>query len=313
VTSGPLRFRRGHNAIFVHHGCRVRVPPNSSLSTGAMIREKHPVTADSIVLFADILGFSALTEQNHIDAERLCSRDRPFVWSVDDLLNEPRNPLTDAYWSFHNALKWAIRTSEMSHALTAISFSDSAFIATDCLFEAAKIAISLSRSMLSQRVPVRMGLAFGSFLALRFRSDIGLDGGDHAAQFLGTAVVRSHQAEACGIKGIRILLHPSVEPLLVDSTHNPGGSPHVSWIECSKAEQEKSKQIGVRYELNYWCSAPGEAKKAWRGLQSMWATAPDSELEHYQATAEAINRMRIIQGDPPLTNLRRLSLPRRRR
>jgi len=29
------------------------------------------------------------------------------------------------------------------------------------------------------------------------------------------------------------------------------------------------------------------------GLQEMWDKAPDFALEHYQATAEAINRMRM--------------------
>jgi len=298
--------------MFVCHACSTLGLANAPSSADPMIRKPPAATPSRSVLFADILGFSTLTEQNQIDSERLYARDRPFVWSVDDILNEPKNPLTHAYWSFHHALKWAIRTADMSHALTAISFSDSAFIATDCLFEAANIAITLSQSMLSQGVPIRMGLAFGSFLALRFRSDIGLDGGDHAAQFLGSAIVRSHQAEGCGIKGMRILLHPSVEPLLVDSTHNPDGIPHVTWIECSKAEQEKARQTGVRYELNYWDSVPGKSQKAWRGLQDMWATAPDSASEHYQATAEAINRMRVAQGESPLTNLRRLRLPRRR-
>ena len=135
---------------------------------------------------------------------------------------------------------------------------------------------------------------------------------DHAAQFLGTAVVRSHHAEGCGIKGIRILVDPSVEPLLTDSAHNPVGTPHVRWTKCSEAEQEKAKQIGVRCELNYWCSAPGESQRAWRGLQDMWTTAPDSASEHYQATAEAINRMRIDRGESSLTNLRCLNVPRRR-
>ena len=58
-----------------------------------------------------------------------------------------------------------------------------------------------------------MGMASGSFAALRFRSDISTDNGDHAAQFLGTAVVRAYQAERCGLKGLRVFVHPSIGPL----------------------------------------------------------------------------------------------------
>lgn len=67
---------------------------------------------------------------------------------------------------------------------------------------------------------MRAGIAYGTFAAVRFRSDVTLDGSDHAAHFLGTGVVRAHAAETCGIKGIRILLHPSAAALLADPQHN---------------------------------------------------------------------------------------------
>ena len=67
------------------------------------------------------------------------------------------------------------------------------------------------------------GIAYGTFSAVRFRSDVTLEGGDHAAYFLGTGVARAHAAETCGIKGIRILLHPSAAALLADPEHNPSG------------------------------------------------------------------------------------------
>jgi hypothetical protein len=41
--------------------------------------------------------------------------------------------------------------------------------------------------------------------------------------------------------------------------------------------------------------------------------APDFASEHYQATANAIDRMRVSQGEVPLTKVRRRTLPRRRR
>lgn len=269
-------------------------------------------TSSRVVVFADTLGFSALTEANPIEFQKLHAHSRPLSLNVDNILSG--NPLTKAFSRFHYSLKWAIMMAEMRHALTAISFSDSVFIATTHFFEAASVAIDLAHSMLSQQIPIRMGIAFGSFAALRFRSDVSADGGDHAAQFFGTAVVRAYQAEGCGIKGMRILLHPSVESLLDDRTHNPASGPNatrtVRALECPSTEH--ANKADVRYELDYWDLATTKEHSAWAALQDMWTVAPDSVREHYQATAEVINRMRIARGEAPLTNLRRRTLPRRR-
>ena len=199
----------------------------------------------------------------------------------------------------------------MSHVLTAITFSDSAFVATTHAYEAVNIAINLLHALLPQNIPVRMGIAYGSFAALRFRSDITLDSGDHAAQFLGTAIVRAHAAETCGIKGLRILLHPSVMPLLDDIHHNPLPTEEqlhpLRHLECP--ERERLNKVGVLHEIDYWHLKRTREAEAWRGLQDMWNKAPLSEVEHYEVTAEAINRMRIAQGHEPLKKLRRRTLP----
>jgi hypothetical protein len=272
------------------------------------------LSLDRVVVFADMLGFAALTEANPINPRMLNAHSRlPHSFEALDEMISHRNPLTDSFSHFHTSLKWAIMTAEMKHPLTAITFSDSVFIATNYLFEAASIAVTLARAMLSYKVPVRMGMAFGSFAALRFRSDVSADSGDHAAQFLGTAVVRAYQAEKCGIKGMRILLHPSVESLLDDGSHLPKSPPintvPIRLLACSDSEFENKAK--VRYELDYWDLATTKERSAWHGLQDMWANAPDSAKEHYQATAEAISRMRTGQGQAPLTNLRRRTLPRR--
>ena len=272
------------------------------------------LSLNRVVVFADMLGFAALTEANPINPRMLNAHSRlPQSFEALDEMISHRNPLTDSFSHFHTSLKWAIMTAEMKHPLTAITFSDSVFIATNYLFEAASIAVTLARAMLSYKVPVRMGIAFGSFTALRFRSDVSADSGDHAAQFLGTAVVRAYRAEKCGVKGMRILLHPSVESLLNDGSHYPKSPPinavPIRLLACSDSECDNKAE--VRHELDYWDLATTKERRAWHGLQDMWANAPDSAKEHYQATAEAISRMRTAQGQVPLTNLRRRTLPRR--
>lgn len=270
--------------------------------------------AERIVLFVDMLGFAALTEAYPIDVGMLNAYERPSSASLEMIFGTPKNPLTEAFHGFHSALRWAIDMANMRRPVTAITFSDSAFVAFTHLIDAATLAVDFERSMLSQRIPVRIGIAFGSFAALRFGSDVTAEGGDHASEFLGTAVVRAYQAERCGIKGLRVFLHPSVHPLLEEPIHNPAEPPvsrhAIRPLECPVLEQ--ANPTAVRYELDYWDTAPTKEASAWRGLQEMWDKAPDSALEHYQATAEAINRMRIGLGEAPLPNFRRRTLPKRK-
>lgn len=268
------------------------------------------ITDNKVVLFVDLLGFALLTEAHPVEPDLIKTYDRPFSWNIDMLLAPRDNLLTRWFTSFHHSLKATIDLAKMHHPLTAITFSDSAFIATTHLFEAANVAVDLLQSLLRQRVPVRIGIAHGSFEAIRFRSDVTVDGGDHAAHFLGTGVVRSHATETCGIKGLRLLLHPSAVPLLNDTAHNPPlpDKDRIRYVECSA--EESSNTAGVRYEIDWWRFKPTAEAKAWHALQNMWDAAPQFALKHYQATAEAINRMRVEHGNPALNNLRRRTLPR---
>ena len=276
----------------------------------------EPAAANHFVVFADMLGFAALTEAYPIDLRALRTSGRLGSPEFIDNVFGPKNPLTDAFTRFHLYVKSGIEIAEISHAVTAISFSDSVFFASTSLDAAAGFAANLAYSMLSSRVPVRIGLASGSFAALRFRSDVSTDRGDHAAQFLGTAVVRAYRAEKCGIKGMRVLVHPSMDPLLVNS--HPNGSPASSaGSRCFRflgvPSTERKNATGVHYELDYWDLSPTKERAAWHALQDMWEAAPDLAREHYEATADAINRMRVAQGECPLTSFRRRTLPRRPR
>lgn len=268
-------------------------------------------TNNKVVLFADILGFTALTESYPLDVDRCRLGDRPLAYQLNDIFELSRNELAHTFSGFHSSLRGVLSLARMSHPLTAITFSDSVFVATTHAYEAANIAINLLHALLPRRIPIRMGIAYGTFAALRFRSDITADSGDHASQFLGTAIVRAHAAEACGVKGLRILLHPSVTPLLDDINHNPvpidGRSHPLRYLECS--EKEQLNKANVLHEIDYWHLPPTKEAEGWRGLQDMWNKSPLSEVAHYEATAEAINRMRIAQGCESLTKLRRRTLP----
>lgn len=262
-----------------------------------------------VVLFVDLLGFASLTEGHPIELNLIKGSDRPFESIAMILSGKKENPLTQAFTNFHRALKAAIDLAQIHHPLTAITFSDSAYVATSHLFQAVNIASYFVQTLITQRTPVRAGIAHGSFAAIRFRSDVTLEGGDHSAHFLGTGVVRSHAAETCGIKGVRILLHPSAATLLEDPKHNPPSSQEnrIHYVECTPDECKNA--LGVRYEADYWRFKAIAEAKAWHSLQDMWSVAPQGAIIHYEATAQAINRMRVAQGESPLNNLRRRTLP----
>jgi hypothetical protein len=97
---------------------------------------------------------------------------------------------------------------------TAIVFSDSAFFRIETLDQAIELARSLMFNLVTSEIPARMGIARGSYRMLRFLTDTSAQVTFHMSQFLGTGVVRAYQTERCGLPGLRILLHPDLEPLL---------------------------------------------------------------------------------------------------
>jgi hypothetical protein len=302
----------------------------------ALIHFINMPSSERVVLFADMLGFSDLIEKYPIDLDEMKAKSRPL--SAENIsyifdgfpelfnpktfplsrtpakLKKPENRLSKIFVDFHKSIKWAIEMAKMQYPITAITFSDSLYISTQDLYVTVKIAVDLVHLLMRSEIPIRIGIAHGSFASLNFSSDISLDGGEHSSQFLGTAVVRAHEAESCGIKGIRILLHPSIIPQLKSRSCDPDckNESHKIFklIECSKKEQEN--KANIRYEINYWkFPTKKDAKDSWIGFQEMWNHAPEIALNHYIATAEAIDRMRIAYGEKPLNNLRRRTLPHR--
>jgi hypothetical protein len=187
---------------------------------------------------------------------------------------------------------------------TSITFSDSAFIVTQYLNDAVSVINNLMCRFLANGVPVRAGIALGTFEAIRFKSDIMPDSGEHASQFLGTGIVQACQAEKCGIKGMRILVHPSIEQLSKRMATN-----NLILQDCDSSEREN--RIGVKKEINYWDYNTTDEKTTWKRFQEMWKEAPEESRKHYEATANAIQKMRITKGYPLIKNLKRVSISRK--
>jgi hypothetical protein len=85
-----------------------------------------------------------------------------------------------------------------------------AYVVFDRPKDAERFAVHAMRSFIRNDMPVPMGLSYGSFTNYEFKTGV-LPNGHlmFAAPFMGTAVVDSYRAESSGIKGMRILVHPS--------------------------------------------------------------------------------------------------------
>lgn len=261
-----------------------------------------------VVAFADILGFADLTENNPVDTDRLNLLAGPVGENVFAQIEATKaDPLAATFIHFHRGVTYAIDMATIEHRVTSIAFSDSAFFATARLHEAVQIANRLLLHSLWQKVPIRVGIAFGTFAVLGFDSRTAGSATANSAQFLGTAVVRAHAAESCGLKGIRVFLHPTAADLVGKPDHNPNGVVRV--LSCPEDSADNKARVAT--EVNYWPNAPTEEKRVWQSLQDMWHACPPAARHQYHATATAINRMRIALGEPPMDTLRRRTLPQR--
>jgi hypothetical protein len=267
------------------------------------------VSEQATVVYADILGFSNLVRSvpgaiDLLDGFYYAAMSRAQL--RQSFAEEPiPDPLTRTFAAFHRTLD--IRVSELVNAdpLQSIVFSDSAFVVFRDLNTAIYFAQAFMRDLISFRVPARMGIGRGTFRGLRLTTDISDEVRRHSSQFLGTGVIRAHQAESCGLKGLRIFIHPDSEM----KEDWPGDLCEVM------DDTPQSKMLSpVTYELNYidhdpdFTPRPGGAQtideaygELVTAVTDMMNAAPERTHTQYQQTLAALARMRDAyqQHDSP--------------
>lgn len=149
--------------------------------------------------------------------------------------------------------------------------------------------------LVTSEVPVRMGVAEGSYRMLRFLTDSSAQVSFHMSQFLGTGVVRAYQTERCGIPGLRILLHPDLEPLLDRDA-----------MRLISAKPNEKMRLSVRSEVNYLdpktdthFSPDYDDCLQFDALRWMVNAADEAFHYHYIETFHTLNAMRAQLGRAP--------------
>ncbi len=245
----------------------------------------------TFILFVDMLGFASLVEQ---EGDQL-NEFNPIFTGVELYSPSPAESLLGyRFVNFHRCLNQArVRLQEMG-AGTAIVFSDSAFFRAETLENAILLARTLMFEFVTSEIPVRMGLARGSYRMLRSLTDSSERVAFHMSQFLGTGIVRAYETERCGIPGLRILLHPDLEPLLDEEA-----------MRIIPAKPGERMRLDVRSELNYLevddntLGADFQDCIQFDCLRWMMGLADEKFQYHYLETFGAWNAMREQYGRTP--------------
>ena len=247
--------------------------------------------AKTFLLFVDILGFAALVEKQGDELNEFS----PIFTGVELYSPTPAESLLGyRFINFHRCLNEARQRLQTMGAGTAIVFSDSAFFRIDDVNNAIQLARSLMFDFVMSGIPARMGLALGSYRMLRFVTDSSANVSFHMSQFLGTGVVRAYQAERCGVPGLRILLHPNLEPLVDKDA-----------MRIVPVTQKEKLSLQVESEVNYLNEAPEDSGSDFDDCiqfdQLRWmAGLTDEEFQyHYIETFNAWNVMRAQLGRAP--------------
>ena len=245
----------------------------------------------TFVLFVDMLGFASLVEEEGDELDELS----PIFTGVE-LYNPTASEslLGYRFINFHRCLNQARVRLQALGAGTGIVFSDSAFFRIDSLEAAINLARALMFELVTSEVPARMGIARGSYRMLRFLTDSSAQVSFHMSQFLGTGIVRAYKTEQCGVPGLRILLHPDLEPLLDKNT-----------LRIVPVKPSERMRLSVISEVNYL-----DTEKNFSGpdfddciqfdsLRWMAGLTDENLQYHYVDTFNAWNVMRAQIGRAP--------------
>lgn len=99
-----------------------------------------------------------------------------------------------------NVLDRHVFEESLSGGVQAMLLSDCGFLVYENALRAALAAANLMRAFITRGVPLRMGLARGTFYDMEYETNA-TDRESHVvskSRFYGTAVIHAHAAEQCG-------------------------------------------------------------------------------------------------------------------
>ena len=235
------------------------------------------------LVFLDMLGFAALTEQFPESQIHSGPDEHGFDHSSS-------SPSSNQFWRFNRILESSVFEHRLNGSVRAMLFSDCAFLEFGNSFRAGTVSVELMRKLITEKVPVRMGIGKGTFHPSQFSTDLIGATLITRSLFTGTAVVRAHHAEKCGGKGMRIFVHPSVESEFTSKK-----------VALATPYENAKWELDFLHEIRpaqHKPSAEEDDLRLFDAVQEMLTMAPENAHRHYIDTLEAMNRMRRKNSRP---------------
>lgn len=240
-------------------------------------------------LFIDMLGFAALVEQFPDAVEKIgCVTEDGDRYTIDS-----PSESAERFRLFQLVLDRFLEQHYQSHpGGRAMLFSDCAFILDEHPLVCALAAVDLMQGFIRMAIPVRMGIAFGTFQEVRSSSDVRDAFRVTRSLFTGTAVARASVAERCGGKGMRIFLHPSLAPRVED----------ISWratvLQIDPPYPAAPRELSYLHRGFREQEAEQDDRELFRLVGVMWDRAPETAHVHYATTIAMLNSMRRALDRP---------------
>lgn len=254
--------------------------------------------ANKFVVFADLLGFSRLVEQSKGSLRALNPVFRSASWMDANLSYrsaKDRDSLHYRFEMFHRCIEGLRQRIRRTPESSLICFSDSAFIAVSRVEAALNCARDIHFNCFHAGVPVRTGLAKGSFRLLRFVSDSSEGVSHHTSQFVGTGVIRAYEAHRSGT-GMRAFIHPNVSR----DIRRWVGTEILRLNEASQTAAFEINYLNGEQPIPFVHTIVGQPAQHdllfFKRLAEMRTSASAEALRHYDATFAALNRMRVARG-----------------
>lgn len=248
---------------------------------------------DHYVLYADVLGFKRLVTSNFVPFyDTLDFKGRPKLAN----LHFQDNPLSKAFRAFHRGID-AITNRTLLHGEKLFVFSDSLFFVSEKPGVCLRFAQRLLVEMVTNDVPIRMGVGFGSFVAHGFTHERTQDLEYTSLQFLGSGIVHATSAEKA-VKGVRIAVHDTVLEALKKASppakeiDNLIGLPTMEQASCVRHEINYLRDLGKALKLTD-TQVQQRRTKLRKHLVHMTGIAPqEAKVQiHYKQSIEAFDRM----------------------
>jgi len=246
--------------------------------------------AEHTLIFADMLGFAALTE----DFPKHLIHSGPDEYGFQHTSSAES---FNTFNRFHRILDQSVFQHSLNGSVCALLFSDCAFLEFGNSLLAAVAATELMRNFILEKIPVRMGIGKGTFYPFMFSTELRDSTIVSRSRFIGTAVVYAHAAEQCGGRGLRIFLHPSLRPDIATIQRR------IRTMALAKPYRNACWELDFLYETKPAQEKPSaeeEDRSLFNAVLEMQAIAPKSVHRQYTQTITAMNGMRRENSRPAI-------------